>query len=135
MFQPRLRAAGAALFLSLSALAGCGQSTKAPQLAPVSGTVTVDGKPLPEGTVYFKTTQTGAIDTLPVKDGKFEGKAEVGERRVEISAFEVKVVGTGAMKGEVKENRIPAQYNTDSKLTATVKAEGPNAFEFKVTSK
>ena len=97
--------------------------------------MTHDGHPLAEGTVYFKTAQTGAIDTFPVKDGKFEGTAEVGERRVEISAYRTKTGNFNGMKGEVKENLIPAPYNVNSKLTATVTPDGPNTFQFDVKSK
>jgi hypothetical protein len=133
MTQSRRRAAGAALFLVLAALIGCGKS--GPKPAPVSGTVLYDGRPLPEGTVYFKTPQTGSMDALPVKDGKFEGTAEVGDRRVEVTAYKVQIRGTEGMKGEVKESLIPPRYNVESNLTAAVKADGPNTFEFKVTSK
>ncbi|MBN9118913.1 MAG: hypothetical protein J0I06_07100 [Planctomycetes bacterium] len=133
MTHLRRRAAGAALFLVLAALIGCGKS--GPKLVPVSGTVTYDGQPLPEGTVYFKTAQTGAMDTLPVKDGKFEGSAEVGERRVEVTAYRTKVQDLNGMKGEIKESLVPARFNANSTLTATVKADGPNTFKFDVTSK
>ncbi len=134
MTQSQRRAARAALFLVLAALIGCGTSNSKPKSVPVSGTVTIDGKPLPEGTVYFKTIQTGAFDSLPVKDGKFEGGADVGERRVEVNSYRIKIV-KGEMGGEVKENVLPARYNTNSTLSATVTAVGPNTFTFDVKSK
>lgn len=128
------RAALAALFLMLAALVGCGKSS-GPKTVPVSGTVTLDNHPLAEGTVYFKTVATGAIDALPVKDGKFDGSAEVGERRVEVTAYKTKVQDLNGMKGEIKESLVGPRFNTSSTLTASVKAEGPNTFKFDVTSK
>jgi len=125
--------ASAVIVLILVVTFGCGKP--GPKVVTVSGTVMYDGQPLAEGTIYFKTPATGAIDTLPVKDGKFEGNAEVGERRVEINAYRTKSQDFNGMKGEVKENLIPARYNADSKLTATVTAEGPNTFQFEVKSK
>lgn len=118
---------------ALVGFAGCGDSGPAP--APVTGIVTLDGEPLAEGTVYFKTPSTGAVDPLEVKAGKFSGTALEGERRVEVNAYRTKIVGTGAMTGEVKENRVAPRFNTDSTLTATVTRKGPNSFEFAVKSK
>lgn len=125
--------ASAVVVLILVAQIGCGKA--GPKVVTVSGTVTYDGQPLAEGTVYFKTPETGAINSLPVKNGKFEGNAEVGERRVEINAYRTKSQDFNGMKGEVKENLIPTRYNADSKLTATVTADGPNTFQFEVKSK
>lgn len=118
--------------LSILATAGC-ESGSQPKMYPVAGTVSVDGQPLAEGIVNFKTTETGALETLNVRDGKFEGKAKEGERRVEIYSFRTKTQDIGGMKAEVKENLIPAQYNLESKLTAKVTPAGPNQFKFEVS--
>jgi hypothetical protein len=128
------RAAGAVLFLTLAVLFGCDKSS-GPKPVPVSGTVTLDNRPLAEGTVYFKTAATGATDALPVKDGKFEGSAEVGERRVEVTAYKTQIQDLNGMKGEIKESLVGPRFNTNSTLTASVKADGPNTFKFDVASK
>lgn len=120
------------LVLSLLVSLGCGG--QGVQRYPVSGTVTLDGKPLAKGTVYFKTVQTGALDTLPVEDGKFEGLAEKGERRVEINAYRSRTI-SGPMGGEVQENLIAGRFNTESTLTATVSPTAPNTYQFEVTGK
>jgi hypothetical protein len=119
--------------LAASLLLGCGAS--GPKVYPVSGTVTLDGKPLPDGVIYFKTLQTGTLETFPVKDGEFKGQAQEGDRRVEISAYRTTIQGAAGMKGEVKENLIPPRYNVDSTLTAAVTRDGPNTFKFEVASK
>jgi hypothetical protein len=118
----------------LFACLGCGRS--GPQPIPVRGTVNCDGEPLAEGTISFRTVATGTIDTLPVKNGRFEGQAVEGEnRRVEVNAYRKMVVGTGAMSGEVQENTIARRYNLDSTLTATVSRAGANEFKFDVSRK
>ncbi|OWK40476.1 hypothetical protein FRUB_05395 [Fimbriiglobus ruber] len=120
--------------LILGGFVGCGggQTVKT---FPVEGTVTLDKKPLEKGTIYFKTVETGALDTLDIRDGKFHGQASEGQRRVEIVSYETKIMGTGAMKGEVQFNLIPPKYNSESKLTETVKPGGPNQFTFDLASK
>ncbi|MGO8747001.1 MAG: hypothetical protein ACLQNE_13520 [Thermoguttaceae bacterium] len=129
------------------AVYGCGtkENANAVKRYPVSGTATFDNQPLADGQIYFKTVATGSLDIVPIKDGKFKGDVEAGNRRVEISAYRegkpseaaVKMYGDKAaqMAGNTKENYIPAKYNTGSKLTAEVKTSGPNEFKFDLTSK
>jgi hypothetical protein len=123
------------LLVALSVLflaSGC--KPPGPKSYPVSGTVTLDGQPLAEGNVYFKTLAEGLIDPLPVKDGKFEGKAGEGQRRVEIVAYRMVPV-PGEMGGEVPQSLIAPRFNSQSELTAEVTAAGPNVYDFKVESK
>jgi len=47
----------------LLVLAGCARSTRnEPSRYPVTGKVTLDGTPLSEGTVYFRTASLGLIE-------------------------------------------------------------------------
>jgi hypothetical protein len=124
-------------------LCGCGLWGKGePERVPVSGTVTLDGKPLADGLLYFKTISLGTIDSAEINDGAFQGKAELGDRRVEIFAYEK---GTVRPKGDDPmipmssrtrgKSLIPERYNLDSTLTVTVTREGPNQFTFDLKSK
>jgi hypothetical protein len=117
-------------------VAACQQGRVEPKKYPVSGTVTVDGNPLNEdGLIYFKTIATGSLDAIEIKGGKYSGAAEPGERRVEIVAYRTKMADIDGMKGEIKESLIPARYNLESTLTATVTPDGPNRFQFELTTK
>ena len=117
-------------------LSACQSGKLEPKKYPVSGTVTLDGKPVTEnGLVYFKTIATGAIDGFDIKSGTFSGLTEPGERRVEIAVFAIKTVDLNGMKGETRESLIPDRYNMESTLTANVTPEGPNQFKFELTSK
>src|SRR5687767_7064689 len=53
---------------------GCGPGNleDRPQ-GDVSGSVTLDGNPMPEGEIYFVKVADGVNEMLPVKDGKFSG--------------------------------------------------------------
>lgn len=121
------------VFLGFSFLIGCGKTeTKAFQ---VSGTVSLDGKPLPEGFMYFKTIATGEFERIDIKDGAFKGNAQPGLRRVEIISNQPKKVVIDGKTVEVPNNIIHPSFNLDSKLTAKVTAEGPNEFTFQVKKK
>jgi hypothetical protein len=108
---------------------GC---TRGPRTYPVSGTVTLDGQPLPEGEILFVPVDgsTGP-DPGKVKDGRFELQARAGKKRVEVSAARILPGGARGAGGEpVPEEIIPDRYNTRSVLTAEVSPEGVNRFEF-----
>ncbi len=118
------------------ALPGCGSDgPPQPERYPVSGTVTLDGKPLETGTIYFKTVATGGIDGMEIHGGQFSGDAEAGERRVEISSMRTIIADMGGMQSEAQVNDIPPRYNSESNVTVNVTPEGPNDFTFEVTSK
>jgi len=119
--------------LGLSAVGGCRKAP--PPLVPVSGTVSVEGKPLPEGFLYFKTIETGNLERVEIGGGHFEGKAHPGKRRVEIYAERPKRVIIDGKEVDVPENYIDPAYNTESTLTEDVTLEGPNRFTFDVKKK
>ena len=124
-----------AVAVALLVLTGC---DRGPKMYPVSGTVTLDGNPVPEGEILF-TDGDGKLgpDAGKIKDGRFEFQAKAGKKRVEISASKVlpgsKVRGAG---GEpVPEEYIPEWYNVNSTLTEEVKPGGDNRYEFKLSGK
>ncbi|MBI3463294.1 MAG: hypothetical protein HY000_09580 [Planctomycetes bacterium] len=122
------------ILMLLLVLIGCGPS--GPVMVPVSGTVTLDGQQMPDGTIYFKTILAGSVDEMQIKDGKFEGMVGVGGRRVEVCRYGLGPpikFGAGELPNKIE--TLPARYNYESELKATVTEEGPNEFEFAVQSK
>lgn len=123
---------------------GCSGPTSRPEekTYPVRGTVMLDDKPMAEGEIYFKNPAAGSVHMATIKDGKFEGRASAGEKRVEIYAYKMEIDPMakemyGDQAQPTKINLIPDKYNANSTLKATVEAsEAPdkNTFEFKVTS-
>jgi hypothetical protein len=118
---------------SLTFLNGCGNSE--PKLVEVKGTVTLDGVPLADGFMYFKTIETGSLERIEIKGGAFNGKALPGLRKVEIISNVPKKVVIDGKTIEVPDNIIHPSFNIDSKLTAQVVADGANTFEFNVKKK
>ncbi|MBU6173318.1 MAG: carboxypeptidase regulatory-like domain-containing protein [Planctomycetes bacterium] len=120
------------LILFTVLLLGC-SSSDAPELASVTGTVMLDGKPLPNIGVVFLPKGPGPIasgntdsngeftlTTINPNDG-----ASVGEHTVVFGAAE-------EGKTEFARVNVPARYTSanTSDITATVKSKQANNFEF-----
>jgi hypothetical protein len=115
---------------------GCG-SGSGPAPVAMSGTVELDGKPLDDGSITLSGEAGDVPETFPVKNGKFEGKATPGKKRVEIRAFrqgKATKMGDTIIEGG-PENYLPDRFNTESKLTAEVGKDGITPSKFAVQSK
>jgi hypothetical protein len=128
------------LIASLIGISGCtGDVAKKPTAtAPVAGTVQLDGKPMDEaqGEITFAMTGEAPVN-IPIKAGKFEGTAPVGDGRVEIRAYRAgkPMMMNGTAVGEpVKENYIPPKFNSDSTMMAKIATGGTKDLKFDVTS-
>jgi len=115
-------------------LIGCSHQ---PPLYEVTGSVTFDGQPIPEGDLLFITPAgTRGPDPAKLAGGKYELKTTAGKKRVEISASKIRPGGARGAGGEpVAEEYVPARYNIQSELTADVQAKGKNTFDFELGSK
>jgi hypothetical protein len=117
-------------------LPGCG-SDKPPLLrASVAGEVTLNGQPVSNVLVAFvpQGNVKGPRSSALVMNGKYSLDEKlgplVGVMRVEITtALEEDEPRDGKVKPFTPE-RIPAQYNVNSQLSAPIKADGPNKFDF-----
>ena len=141
---------GVTTTLSLCLLvAGCDSG---PGLAPVSGTVTMDGSPLAGAEVTFQPTFEGGSPSSAITDasGRYELKftmkekgALPGEHIVRITMAEEEDADEGGVAGagttgeegdeEPSDERIPARYNTESELKRTVEKKS-NTFDFPLES-
>lgn len=149
MSSDRIRGASPAkrwwLMLLLASMTGigCGDVPEGPLRAAVSGTITLDGKPLEEGTVVFVPTEgtAGPRITVTVANGQFEADAEhgpvVGQHRVEIQstcgpAFDDEQMVSSLAEKPQRLNVVivPPVYNTNSQLTASIQEGIQNALTF-----
>jgi hypothetical protein len=133
-----------ATFLAMLLLlfAGCG--SRSDRLA-VSGAVKLDGAPLDEGSIRLTSTGNGKLfaSGAMIENGKFHVPQEKGlppgTYRVEISSPDTKaplVVYKGA-PGEpalppTAPERIPPEYNSNSKQTIEVTKDGENQYKFDI---
>ncbi len=118
---------------------GCGQGPS--NRASVAGKVTVEGKPLEEGSIVFIPTEGTAGPTAGgrILNGSYAIGAPkgpvVGTARVEIRAVrETGKISTYGFDAGQKERvqYIPARYNDDSQLRADLK-RGRNSLDFELT--
>ncbi len=139
----RLRPCCGLALLATAALlvAGCSSAPDdRPELAEVTGVVTLDGKPVPKASVAFSPTngmrgasgQTNEAGEFELSYAACMG-APLGEHTVEISTRREIQDEFGGVAGMEPET-IPAQYRgNDTTLTATVTADGENHFVFDLT--
>lgn len=110
----------ASLILLVLGLVGCSQG---PVTFPINGTVTLDGKPLHDGTIMFVSTE-GANEMAKGKiiEGAYSLECTAGNKTVQVGGY-------------TAENKIvPWQYlSQDSSLTANVSQEAQ--IDFELTSK
>lgn len=124
-------------------LMGCGSG--GPTMGRVSGTVTVDGKPLSKGTIAFISTDaqrpnaTGTItdgsytlQTTEPGDGAVVGEYKVGISDVDSAALNTAMPG---MPAPVQKSAIPKTYQDGNTSGLTAKVEsGSNTKNFDLKS-
>ena len=114
---------------ALVALVGCGGEKP----AEVSGTVSMDGTPLPEGEILFlaadnsKTPEAG-----PIKDGKYSLTVSPGAKKVQIKASRPTSKPDPVMGVAAKESMLGPEYNEKTTLTADIKPGSNPGVDFKV---
>lgn len=119
----------ACLLLAISA--GCNPGN----IGTVSGTVTADGKPLPNAIVKFfprpegrasmgKTDEDGSYELVYTRD---QNGALVGEHMVQITT----AVDSGDYGDKIATELVPAKYNLSSELVENV-TSGHNEINFEL---
>lgn len=108
------------LAIAATGLVGCG-----PAIGTISGTVTIDGKPLDKGSIQFSAAEGNAPPaTGKIENGSYSVRTNLGKKRVQISAPKFKQVpkmkGSQEMMEIPEGDRLPAKYNIKSELTFDV---------------
>ena len=132
--RPTILALSGTLIL---ATAGCAQKPKGmPDLAPVTGVVTMDGKPLPRVTVAFTNDANGQVSFGGTDDsGKFELMYSGGHKGASIGMNTVRITtSTENPVGPDWKDPVPAKYNRKTELKADVQPNGA-LIDFELTSK
>ena len=127
----RLSPLGCAILLVFAI--GCGSG--GPTLLQVTGTVTFDGQPIESGEIIFLAVDKAvAPDAGRIDDGAYDLLVKAGTKRVEIRASRPVIGRKPNPMGRVYQNYIPVKYNAQSTLTADVKPDGPNHFDYELKS-
>ncbi|MBA2114811.1 hypothetical protein [Bremerella alba] len=100
----------------------------------LSGSVTLDGKPLAEGRISFDSPEDASQGIPPtsgeIKDGKYSVKTTTGTKTVRIS-HRVESGRDEITKEPIMTESIPAKFNKKSDLTTTV-SDGKNIADFEL---
>lgn len=122
---------GVLLLLAAIMLTGCGGPKPFnPDIGTVTGTVTMDGKPLADANIVFIPIVMGPQSTATTDaSGKYKliytkggDGAVVGEHAVSIRTVKV---------GSGEKETLPEEYNDHTTLTAKVK-QGENTIDFEL---
>jgi hypothetical protein len=137
----------AAVVLALAS-AGCSFDPSGVEPLPrvaVSGTITLDGNPLPEGKLQFMpdASSSGVVTVGEIKDGRFSidraSGPVPGKYRVMVSSrpvFRIQGGEPGGGPPKAGPESVPKKYaGASSELVADVKTDSPQSFEFSMTSK
>jgi len=130
-----------ALAAGLAAIGGCGSGPDdMPEVAPVRGKVTLNGKPLTDARVTFApvdgTGQSSEGRTAASGEYVLTYKrdimgAKLGKHKVYISTYEEPTTtDDGKTQGGFPE-KVPAQYNENTTLEREV-VDGENVFDFEL---
>jgi len=115
-------------------LSGCGGGSGEP-VGDVSGTVKLDGAPLPEGEIWFAVEGRPPVN-LDIHNGAYKGRVLAGKNRIQITAYTEAPAPATATAGVTsqKVNRLPARYSSESKLEKQVLPNTGNPYDFDLTS-
>jgi len=129
----------ASLILGAILTVGCSAPTDQPEVVEVTGKVTVDSEPLVGKMVVFSPEDGRASIGYTDDEGHYELMylqdtygAKPGKHAVSIST---PMEDEDDPEAERVIETIPPEYNTKTKLTAEVTADGDNSFDFELKSR
>lgn len=125
--QPVLRVTSL-LLISCLAFTGCSGN----QFGGVSGTVTLDGKPLAGATVEFSPAGGSPAYGVTDDEGRYKLLWSADQQGAPIGMNRVRITSFNEGKPRIKE-RVPVKYNRQSELTREV-GRGQQVFDFELTT-
>lgn len=121
--------AAAVVAAGLALLAGCGGESE----ADVSGTVLIDGTPVPEGEIIFEAVDGAKTPGAgPIKDGKYAVRVLPGPKKVRINASRPPKKRDPVLGDAAREQMLGPEYNMSTKLTADIKPGRNEGVDFQV---
>lgn len=130
---------------ALTAIVGC--NDRPYRLAPVSGTITLDGEPLAGVVINLQPMAGGGDAPGPGSTGKCDADgrytvetlhgepgAVVGKHRVRIYGPKAEAIPQSDVDTPGVQEIIPAKYNYESQLTLDVPESGAEASDYALSS-
>jgi hypothetical protein len=122
---------GFCLVLSMMLSVGCSSSGDRPDLAPVQGMITLDGKPLEGAMISFKPNEGQPSYSRTDSSGHYELNYLRDAKGAKIGSHKVRITTASE---ENPEELVPKRYNRKTELTKEVESGG-NEFNFELVSK
>jgi hypothetical protein len=128
-------------------IAGCGGPADGLPRQAVGGNVRFKGEPLKDGSIQFQPTSPGEataaggliVDgkySIPKSEGLVPGKYQVIISGIKAEAAAARTEMPGESKpAPVAKDPIPVEYNARSTLTAEIKKDAANQFDFDLQPK
>jgi hypothetical protein len=123
----------------LMLMSGCGggASYDGPERAAVSGQVTLDGTPLPFGSISFMGAEGGRNASTGIANGQYSIPAEsgpnLGKYRVTILGYQQAPPEDAGDEASAGQQVVPPQYNANTTLEVQITA-GENTHSFALTT-
>jgi hypothetical protein len=112
--------------LAVFVAAGCSR----PDTVKVSGTVTWEGAPMPQGDIVFVALDPHVPAAAgKIVDGAYSFRCKPGEKHVVIQSYRLSGKKTPEGKA-IGEMYVPKRYSSESTLAADVTFDGENKFDF-----
>ena len=120
--------------ICLLSFVGCGKN---PAPAKVTGTVTLDGKPVPSAEITFAPEDGSRLSqAMTDAEGKYELRFSASTIGAVVGTHKVTIRTGPSEKSDdpnAPKETIPSKYNTESQLKETLKS-GKNVVNFDLTS-
>jgi hypothetical protein len=125
----------ASWLLVIHGMTGCTTGNDpVPPTATVTGMVTLDGKPMAEGSIAFEVPGQPPKD-MDIKDGTFSGEAFVGNNKVHATMMKDGPPSTTDPDIKTQFNAVAEKFSgANTTLSAEVMKTAANEFKFAVTS-
>lgn len=125
--------------LSLAAAVGC-SGGGGPQTIDVQGNVSLDGKPIESGQIYFRAEDGSNSYYGKIENGSYEAEVTPGEKRIEVYGYRDLAGKTRednpGEQATVREMFVPEKFNRKTTLTLNLSADKAEAVEdFNLKSK
>jgi hypothetical protein len=131
------------LSIGLAVCLGCSGNNPLGRKA-ISGTVKLDGQPLPNGAIELHPLEGGMQSGDLIANGSYSIPAASGPtpgkyRVVIYDTYETPPLPPGHMPGDdlppAPKPKVPPDWNTKSNQTIEIKKEGPFKFDFDIATK
>lgn len=103
-----------------------------PNVAPVRGRVTLNGKPLPKAEVKFESLSSRASHGMTDADGRYEMAYDQFTKGAFLGSHRIRITMHFMPMDSVRPKPLPERYNKKTELKVQVRP-GDNVFNFDLT--